>query len=138
MKIMVNGVERDATPEEAAQIEVMQAAAGAVDLAGYAAQKRWEKEVGGIAVNGSMVDTSRESQARITGAYNYAQANPSEIIRYKAASGWMTLDAPTMVAIANAVGAHVQHCFAVEAAVAADIANGSITTTEQIDEAFAA
>lgn len=108
------------------------------DLLAYAAQKRWEKEVGGIEVNGQIIDTSRESQSMITGAYAYSQANPSETIQFKAASGWVTLDAPTMAAIATAVGAHVQACFALEANIADQITNGTITTTGEVDAAFAA
>lgn len=108
-----------------------------IDLISYTAQKRWEKETGGIEVNGQIIDTSRESQAMITGAYAYSQANPSETIQFKAASGWVTLDAPTMAAIATAVGVHVQACFALEAGVASQIANGTITTVGEIDAAFA-
>jgi hypothetical protein len=40
-----------------------------------------------------------------------------------------------MAAIATAVGAHVQACFATEAAVDAEITAGTITTTAQIDAA---
>lgn len=107
-----------------------------INLTAYVAQKRWEKETGGIEVNGQIIDTSRESQSMITGAYAYSQANPSETIQFKAASGWVTLDAPTMAAIATAVGAHVQACFALEASVAAAITDGTITTTAEIDAAF--
>lgn len=108
-----------------------------IDMIAYTAQKRWEKETGGIEVNGQIIDTSRESQSMITGAYAYSQANPSETIQFKAASGWVTLDAPTMAAIATAVGAHVQACFALEANIAGQIANGTITTTGEVDAAFA-
>lgn len=108
-----------------------------INLTAYVAQKRWEKETGGIEVNGQIIDTSRESQSMITRAYAYSQANPSETIQFKAASGWVTLDAPTMAAIATAVGAHVQACFALEANIAGQIANGTITTTGEIDAAFA-
>lgn len=111
--------------------------AGSVDLVAYAAQVRWQKEVGGIEVGGMTIDTTRESQAMITGAYAYSQANPAEMIQFKEASGWVTLDAPTMAAIATAVGAHVQSCFALEANIAGQIANGTITTTGEIDAAFA-
>lgn len=109
-----------------------------IDMIAYTAQKRWEKETGGIEVNGQIIDTSRESQSMITGAYAYSQANPSETIQFKAASGWVTLDAPTIAAIATAVGAHVQACFALEANIADQITNGTITTTGEIDAAFAA
>lgn len=104
-----------------------------VDLVEYAAQKRWEKEVGGITLNGAMIDTSRDSQAMINGAFNWAKEHPTETVHFKAASGWVEFDAETMIAIATAVGSHVQQCFATEASVAA----GMITTTAEIDAAFA-
>jgi hypothetical protein len=105
------------------------------DLAAYAAQKRFEIETGGITVNGQSIDTSRESQAMITGAYTYSQANPTEMIRFKAVTGWVTLDAATLATIATAVGAHVQAGFAVEADVAAAIEVGTIVSMPQIDAA---
>ncbi len=105
------------------------------DLLAYAADKRWQVETGGITVAGAEIDTNRDSQAMITGAYAYSQAHPEEPIKFKAASGWVTLDAATMAAIATAVGAHVQESFAVEEAVDAAIAAGTITTFEEIDAA---
>lgn len=111
------------------------AARGLANLHAYAARKRYEVETGGITVAGTRIDTSRESQAMITGAYAYTQAHPEETIQFKAASGWVTIDAPTMAAIATAVGAHVQACFATEAAVAQQITDGTITTTGEIDAA---
>ncbi|MGB3900443.1 MAG: DUF4376 domain-containing protein [Mesorhizobium sp.] len=106
-----------------------------VDLAAYAADKRWQVETGGITINGATIDTSRDSQSMIIGAYAYSQANLAQTIMFKAASGWVTLDAATMAAIATAVGAHVQACFACEAAVQAAITAGTITTTAEIDAA---
>jgi hypothetical protein len=106
-----------------------------VDLAAYAADKRWQVETGGITINGATIDTSRDSQSMITGAYTYSQAHPEQTILFKAQSGWVTLDAPTMAAIATAVGAHVQACFAAEAAVQAAITAGTITTAAEIDAA---
>lgn len=106
-----------------------------LSLVDYAANKRWQVETSGIVLNGVAIDTSRDSQAMITGAYAWSQANPSSTIQFKAASGFVTLDDATMAAIATAVGAHVQACFAVEAGVQAAITAGSITTIEQIDAA---
>jgi len=106
-----------------------------VDLPAYAAAKRFEVETGGITISGAAIDTSRDSQSMITGAYTYSQAHPEQTILFKAQSGWVTLDAPTMAAIATAVGAHVQACFAAENAVQAAITAGTITTTAEIDAA---
>ncbi|WFP74492.1 DUF4376 domain-containing protein [Mesorhizobium sp. WSM4906] len=113
-------------------------AASLSELTAYAAEKRWEKETGGVTIAGVQVSTSRDSQAMITGAYSYSEANPDETIKFKAASGWIEMDHNTVVAVANAVGAHVQACFSIEQAVSEAIAAGTITTREQIDAAFAA
>lgn len=103
----------------------------------YAAAKRWEKEVGGIEVNGAIIDTSRDSQNMITGAYNYAQENPSKMVSFKTASGWVRLSATEVTVIAIAVGDHVQALFDLESVIADQIEAGIITTVGQIDAAFA-
>lgn len=104
-------------------------------LIDYAGNKRWLVETGGIIVGEAMIDTSRASQAMITGAYSYSQAHPAELIQFKAVSGWVQIDAGTVSAIATAVGSHVQACFAVEAAVSAAIEAGTIASIEDIDAA---
>lgn len=111
------------------------------DLAAYAASARYKKEVGGIVVSGATVQTDRGSQAQLTGAYNFVQANPSASIQWKQADGsFVELSAEQITAIALAVAGHVQGCFAKEAEVLAGInaEPATITTTAQIDAAFAA
>ncbi|WP_429813521.1 DUF4376 domain-containing protein [Ensifer sp. B1-9] len=107
-----------------------------VDLAAYTAAKRYTVEVGGIVVDGVRILTDRASQAMIAGAYVYVQHNPTETISFKSGGGFVTLSAANVVTMANAVGAHVQACFAAEAAVLAAIAAETITDTAGID-AFA-
>ena len=104
-------------------------------LKAYAADKRWRVETGGITVAGATIATDRDSQSMITGAFAYSQAHPDQPISYKANSGWVTLDAATLAAIASAVGAHVQASFAIEATVVAAIDAGTITTFAAIDAA---
>ncbi|MEN5103765.1 DUF4376 domain-containing protein [Brucella anthropi] len=105
----------------------------------YAAAKRWEKEVGGIAVNGLTVATDDRSKTMISGARVAAMANPDFTTAWKGSGGeFVPLDASAVVAISDAVLAHVSNCFAIEAQVLADIEAGAITTVEQIDAAFAA
>lgn len=104
-------------------------------LKAYAAAKRWQVETGGISVGGASIQTDRASQAMITGAFAYAQANPSASIAFKAGGGFVMLAAADVEAIANAVGAHVQACFAAEAAIVAAIEAGAITTFAAIDGA---
>lgn len=108
-----------------------------VDLGAYAAAARFRKETGGISVGGKPVATDRESQALISGAFALVQQQPETVIRFKTPSGFVTLDAGQMSAIAIAVAQHVQACFAIEADIAGDIASGEITTTAEIDAAFA-
>jgi len=122
------------SPEE---IAAARAALDAGLLPTYAAKKRWDVETGGITVSGATVDTSRESQAMITGAHSFALANPAAVISYKSASGFVTLDAAAMVAVATAVGQHVQACFAREAEVVAAVAAETVTSRAAIDAAFA-
>ena len=109
-----------------------------VDLKAYAASARYAKETAGITVNGAPIATDRDSQALITGAYSYVLAKPDATINFKSASGFVTLTADQIQAIALAVGAHVQACFAAEAQIDADIQSGKVTTTAQVDAAIAA
>lgn len=105
----------------------------------YAAAKRWEKEVGGIEINGLTVATDDRSKTMISGARVAAMANSDFTTAWKGSGGvFVPLDASAVVAISDAVLAHVSNCFAIEAQVLADIESGAITTVEQIDAAFAA
>jgi hypothetical protein len=75
------------------------------------ANARWQAETGGITLNGVEVATDRESQALLMGAVLAAQDNPEYVVNWKAKTGWFELDAATLIAIADAVRAHVQACF---------------------------
>lgn len=103
----------------------------------YAAAKRWEKEVGGIEINGLTVATEDRSKTMISGARVAAMANPHFTTAWKGSGGeFVPLDANAVIAISDAVLAHVSNCFAAEAQVLASIEAGAITTVEQIDAAF--
>lgn len=110
MKKYVNGALVDLTQEE---IQALQPSLATViqnkltKLAAY----RYEKEIAGITINGATISTDRDSQAKVSGAYNYVQIAPAAIINWKGENGWVQLDAATITAIAQAVGAHVQVCF---------------------------
>jgi hypothetical protein len=107
-------------------------------LESYAADRRWRIETSGITLSGMPVRTDRESQALINGAFALAKDDPDTVIQFKGASGFVMLDAAAILAVGRAVAAHVQAAFAKEADVLADIADGTITTREQVDAAFAA
>lgn len=110
-------------------------------LSAYAANARYNKETGGITVSGIAVPTDRQTQAQLTGAFNYVGVTPSATIQWKLADGaFVALDAAQITAIATAVAVHVQACFAAEATLYVGIAASppTITTFAQIDAAFAA
>ena len=75
------------------------------------AQARYNAEIAGI--NG--IRTDRESQGLITGAALKAMQDNTYTCRWKGIDGFVTLTAPQIIAIADAVRAHVQGCFDREA-----------------------
>lgn len=94
------------------------------DLTAAAAAKRYEVEFGGTTFNGSPLPTDAKTQSALTAAYVKAQADPNYTIdSWKSGPGtFSTLDAPTIIALADAIEAHVQACFTREAAIAGEIA----------------
>lgn len=111
--------------------------AGKVALKAYAADVRYRKEVGGVVIDGVNYSTDRETQAKMTGAYILAQANPDVAVDWKLSDGsFASLDASTIGTVAMAIGGFVQSCFGTEAAVHVGIDDGSITSKTQIDAAF--
>lgn len=106
-----------------------------IDLVAYAAAKRFDVETRGITVSGTSIKTDRESQSKITGAYIYTQTNPEKTVMFKALNGFVELDKDAVAVIADAVGAHVQACFAIEAELVPGISAHTITTPDQIDSA---
>ena len=75
----------------------------------------------------------------ILGARMAAQADATFTTKWAATDGTIVaLDAAGLVALSNAVLAHVQACFLRFASVKADIDAGNVTTTAQVDAAFAA
>ena len=80
-----------------------------------AADKRYEKEVSGILVDGLPINTSRESQAMITAAFAAFKNGLLTTINWKCSNGtWITLDETQFASIAQAVIDHVQVCFSEE------------------------
>lgn len=105
------------------------------NLQAYAARKRYEVETGGITLNGVNVATDRESQALVNGAYAAVQRDPQRVIQWKGINGFVALNSTAMTAIADAVAAHVQACFAVEAEVVAAIGGSTIMSKAAVDAA---
>lgn len=78
---------------------------------------RWEVETGGIGLPGGIrVATGIDDQNRITTVVANARLAALETVKFKAASGWVTLTLSEIEAIAAAVALHVQQCFSAECA----------------------
>jgi hypothetical protein len=108
------------------------------ELKAYAARRRFAVETGGILYNGASIATDRESQAMINGAFSLAQISPDISVQFKTAAGFVTLNAAAITALALAVAAHVQACFAKEQSVDDQITAGTMKLTSEIDIAFTA
>lgn len=107
-------------------------------LYAYSAAKRFNKETGGIAVDGVSVSTDRESQGMLNGAFAMASNNAAFTTQWKVNdTTFVTLTAAQIIGIAVAVGQWVAQCFSIEATVAAAITAGTTTTYTQIDASYA-
>lgn len=95
------------------------------------AAARYEAETAGTTVNGIMIDTGRDSQALITGAALAAMLDENYSLNWKTANGFIHLSAPEIIAVAQAVRAHVQACFDKEGELVARI--NAATTKDELD-----
>lgn len=91
------------------------------------AAARFIAETAGITAGGRIVDTGRDSQGLITGAAFAATLDPAYVCRWKTPTGFVELDAPTLIATASAVRAHVQACFDREAELLDALTDGTFT-----------
>jgi len=135
----VGSIEVPIAPEDARQ--VWSGSAWTVTpaiLLANAELARWRTEVGGITVGGVRIATDDRSKLLIAGARMAADADPGNWSTvWQTGSGGVPLNAAAMIAISNAVQAHVNACFLKFSEVANDIAADVITDTEAIDAAFA-
>ncbi len=97
------------------------------------AAARYAAEIAGVAVGGVVVKTDRESQALITGAALKALQDAEYVCSWKTDAGFVELSAPQILAIADAVRAHVQAQFDHERALLALIdAAGTLEDLEAV------
>lgn len=102
---------RDRTADELAAAKVARLAA----LAAH----RYEIETAGISFGGTTIPTDRQTCAILTGAYVQAAGNPAFAIKFKSPDGTFTpINATQILAVGDAVTAHVQACFARESDLA--------------------
>ena len=106
------------------------------DLHVYAARRRWEIiEAHRLQLGPFSVPTDTVTQNVLTAGYAKASANPAYAIQdWKVAAGvYVTLDAATIVMIADAVEAYVQSMFSANLVADEAIEAGTATTTAQVD-----
>lgn len=95
------------------------------------AAARYEAETAGTTVNGVLIDTGRDSQALITGAALAAVIDGEYSLNWKTTNGFIHLTAPEIIAVAQAVRAHVQSCFDREGELVAQV--DAAQNTEELD-----
>ena len=81
---------------------------------------RYDKEVGGIEFGEAIVATDRGSQSMLNAAVSRAKEDSTFTVDWKTRSGFVTLDAPSLIALGNAVSNHVEQCFSAECKVDRD------------------
>jgi hypothetical protein len=104
----------------------------------YTASKRWQKEQAGITLaSGMPIKTDDRAQAKITGVYSAQQEQPAVVTPWHAADGtiWQ-LDAGQIQQMNFELLTHINNCFSISADALAGIADGTITTRDQIDVIF--
>lgn len=79
--------------------------------------------ISGTTVAGMSIATDDVSQQRIVGAALGVTLDPESTIQWKTGGGFVTLNAAQVIAIAQAVRAHVQGCFDREAEILDAIEN---------------
>jgi hypothetical protein len=115
-----------------------------VNLKAYAANKRWEKEVGGITVTANAqtfpIKTDDRAQAKINGvriAVDQGHFPSGETTPWLAADYKMyPLNSDGIIAMSDTLQQHVNTSFVTLQSIGADIDSGTITTRQQVDDAF--
>jgi hypothetical protein len=100
--------------------------------------ERWEHEVGGMTFGGATIPTDDRAKTLITGSYNAAIREGEDYSdEWKVAPGmYVPLDHDTVVALADALKAHIRACFAREKELTMAVLDAS--THAAMDDAEAA
>lgn len=129
---------RDLTPEELA-VKFPEPEPEPLALVDYAGRARWLTEISGITVGGIAIATDDRAKLMLSGARLRAEKNPDATEKWHADDGSVyVVTAPQIIAMSDAVAAHVSACFSIFADVKAKIDAGTITEQSQIDDAFGA
>ncbi|WP_084649819.1 DUF4376 domain-containing protein [Stappia stellulata] len=113
-----------------------------VDLHAHLAEIRRAHETGGVTatVGSDVIDvaTDQEGRTNLLGARVAAEQMPDFTTVWSANNGRFELDAAGIIALSNAVLAHINGAFIAQAAIVAQIDAGTLTTPEEVEAAFAA
>jgi len=112
-------------------------APSAIDLAAYARDVSWRTRVAGTTIGGISVGLDGDSIALINGMASLAERDNSRTFSFDSNTGTISLTADAAIAFAEAVGEWVQLTFDRRGDVLAAIAAGDVSSTEEIDAAFA-
>ena len=123
-------------PDVQPEAEPLSPEAQKAALIAWALDRRWRKEVGGVTVNGILVPTDDRAKLLLLGAAQ-SMADGSSAPLVVAGVNYGLMSKAQFQAINDAVVAHVQATFPVLASVIAGINDGTITSTTEIEGAFA-
>ncbi|MGY8661756.1 DUF4376 domain-containing protein [Bradyrhizobium sp. UFLA05-109] len=109
-----------------------------VTLEAYAANVRWKTETTSLVVNGYVVGTDDRSKLMIIGSRIAAENDPQFTTDWVTEDGRLVpIDKHQMIALSDGVQDHIRALFDIYSQVKAGIDGGTITTHQQIDDAFA-
>jgi hypothetical protein len=106
-------------------------------LDNYNATARFNKVNGGMVAAGVPVKTDDYSRNLIQGGMTLAQADSNFTAQWFGSDGnFYTIDAPQMIEMGTTVGTHTNTCYTVFQSNSAGITDNTITTLDQIDNAY--
>lgn len=76
---------------------------------------RWLKQNSGTTFNGIPMPTDSITQTNILGATIPAQLDPTYTVQWKTPIGFITLDAQTIILLAQTIRTYIQNCYSKEA-----------------------
>lgn len=107
-------------------------------LEGFLPEYRYKMEIGGIIVSGTAIPTDRETQAKLIAMRIKAKEDANYVVNFKTPNGFVTLDAATIIVIADAVHDHVQKCFNAESAIDPNDYNSATEIKAAFDNVYGA
>lgn len=126
----------DLTPEETAVRQAEEAAFLARRITDALPAYRYEIENVGLDMGSILIQTDQFTRTNLIGARIRATEDPTYSVKWKTTAGFVTLDAATIIAVADAVAAHVQKCFDAEAAITGQTFESIDAMKAAFDEAY--